>query len=164
MAISGSDERLEASPGNVDPDTCVWENHPLHMIRTVADAALGELMGEFARLYPARLRRPSIPPDQLLRAMLLQAIYGIRSERQLIDQMELDSVFRWFVGLRTDDGPWNHSSFATNRDRLLAAEIARKFLAAVIPHPRAKCLLASDHFSVDGTLLMAWVSSKSFRR
>lgn len=136
------------------------ENHPLRMIREVVDAALGELAGELAKLRSERLIRPSIPPERLLRAMLLQAFYGIRSERQLMAWMEVDHLLRWFVGLEADDVAWAPSSFATNRDRLLAGTIARKFLAAVIVDPQVKRLLASDHFSVDGTLLMAWASGK----
>ena len=115
-------------------------------------------------LYPPRLGRPSIAPERLLRAMLLQAFYGIRSERQLMERMEFDLLFRWFVGLGVDDPVWDHSSFSKNRDRLLEGEIAAKFLAAVLAQPKVKRLLSSDHFSVDGTLLEAWASIKSFRR
>jgi transposase len=111
-----------------------------------------------------RLGRPSIPPERLLRAMLLQAFYGIRSERQLMERMEFDLLFRWFVGLGVDDPAWDHSSFSKNRDRLLEGEIAAKFLSAVVAQPPVKRLLSSDHFSVDGTLLEAWASIKSFRR
>lgn len=96
--------------------------------------------------------------------MLLQSIYGIRSERQLMDRMEFDVLFRWFVGLGTGDAAWDHSSFAANRDRLLTEAIARKFLVAVIADPHVKRLLATDHFSVDGALLLAWVSGKNFRQ
>ena len=99
-----------------------------------------------------------------MRAMLLQAFYGIRSERQLMERMEFDLLFRWFVGLGVDEPAWDHSSFSKNRDRLLEGEIAAKFLAAVVAQPRVKRLLSSDHFSVDGTLLEAWASIKSFRR
>ena len=142
----------------------VRRDHPLRTIREIANAALADLTGEFAELYPPRLGRPSIPPERLLRAMLLQAFYGLRSERQLMERMEFDLLFRWFVGLGVDDPAWDHSSFSKNRDRLLAGEIAAKFLTAVVAQPQVKHLLSSDHFSVDGTLLEAWASIKSFRR
>jgi transposase len=117
---------------------------------------------EFSRLYSG-MGRPSIPPEMLLRAMLLQAFYSIRSERQLMERLEFDLLFRWFVGLGIDDPVWNHSSFSKNRDRLLDGEIAAKFLAAVLAQPRVKRLLSSDHFRVDGTLIEAWASMKSFK-
>jgi len=120
--------------------------------------------GDFAMLYPPGLGRPSIAPERLLRAMLLQAFFSIRSERQLMERMEFDLLFRWFVGLGVDDPAWDHSSFTKNRDRLLAGEIATKFLRAVLAQPRVKRLLSSDHFCVDGTVIEAWASIKSFRR
>src|SRR6185437_4258557 len=138
--------------------------HPLRPIREIANAALSDLGGDFAALYPPRLGRPSIAPERLLRALLLQAFYGIRSERQLMERMEFDLLFRWFVGLGVDDAAWDHSSFTKNRERLLEGEIAAKFLQAVLAQPGVKRLLSSDHFSVDGTLLDAWASIKSFRR
>jgi transposase len=138
--------------------------HPLRTIREIANAALTDLSGEFAQLYPPRLGRPSIAPERLLQAMLLQAFYGIRSERQLMERMEFDLLFRWSVGLGVDDPAWDHSSFSKKRDRLLEGEIAAKFLAAVVAQPKVKQLLSSDYFSVDGTLLAAWASIKSFRR
>jgi transposase len=142
----------------------VRRDHPLRPIREIANAALEDLSADFAALYPPRLGRPSIPPERLLRAMLLQAFYGIRSERQLMERMEFDLLFRWFVGLGVDDPVWDHSSFTKNRDRLLAGEIAAKFLRAVLAQPKVKRLISSDHFSVDGTLIEAWASLKSFRR
>jgi transposase len=148
----------------VDLEWRVRRDHPLRSIREIANAALGALTEDFAALYPPRLGRPSIPPERLLRAMLLQAFYGIRSERQLMERMEFDLLFRWFVGLGVDDAAWDHSSFTKNRDRLLEGEIAAKFLRAVLAQPRVKRLLSSDHFSVDGTLIEAWASIKSFRR
>jgi transposase len=123
---------------------------------------LAALSGDFAGLYSG-MGRPSVPPEKLLRAMLLQAFYSIRSERQLMERIEYDLLFRWFVGLGVDDPAWDHSSFSANRDRLLAGEIAAKFLGAVLAQPRVKRLLSSDHFSVDGTLIEAWASMKSFR-
>jgi transposase len=162
--MRGSDERSGSLFSYVDLEGRVRSDHPLRTIREIANAALADLTGEFAALYPSRLGRPSIAPERLLRAMLLQAFYGIRSERQLMERMEFDLLFRWFVGLGVDDPTWDHSSFSKNRDRLLEGEIASKFLAAVMTQPKVKRLLSSDHFSVDGTLLEAWASIKSFRR
>ena len=124
--------------------------------------ALAALSGEFSALY-SRIGRPSIPPEKLLRAMLLQAFYSIRSERQLMERLEFDLLFRWFVGIGVDDAVWDHSTFSKNRDRLLEGDIAAKLLSAVLAQPRVKRLLSTDHFSVDGTLVEAWASMKSFR-
>ena len=128
----------------------------------MADTALAVLSGDFAALYSG-MGRPSIAPEKLLRAMLLQAFYSIRSERQLMERLEFDLLFRWFVGLGVDDPAWDHSTFSKNRDRLLEGDIAAKFLAAVLAQPRVKRLLSSEHFSVDGTLIEAWASMKSFK-
>jgi transposase len=133
----------------------------LRAIREIANTALSALSGEFAALYLG-IGRPSIAPEKLLRAMLLQAFYSVRSERQLMDRIEFDLLFRWFVGIGIDDPVWDHSSFSKNRDRLLEGEIAAKFVAAVLSQPRVKRLLSSEHFSVDGTLIQAWASMKSF--
>lgn len=162
--MRGSDGRSGSLFSYVDLEARVRRDHPLRVIRLIADGALSDLNEDFAALYPPRLGRPSIPPERLLRAMLLQAFYGIRSERQLMERMEFDLLFRWFVGLGVDDAVWDHSSFSTNRDRLLDGEIAAKFLSAVLAQPRVRRLVSSDHFSVDGTLLEAWASTKSFRR
>ena len=162
--MRGSDERSGSLFSYVDLEARVRPDHPLRTIREIANAALADLSKEFGALYPPRQGRPSIPPERLLRAMLLQAFYGIRSERQLMERIEFDLLFRWFVGLGMDDAAWDHSSFSKNRDRLLEGEIAAKFLAAVTAQPQVKRLLSSDHFSVDGTLLEAWASIKSFRR
>lgn len=137
-------------------------DHPLRTIRLLVNEALSALEGEFAALYSG-LGRPSIAPEKLLRAMLLQAFYSIRSERQLMERLEFDLLFRWFVGLGIDDAVWDHSSFSKNRDRLLEGDIAAKFLAAVLAQPRVKRLLSTEHFSVDGTLIEAWASMKSIR-
>ena len=115
-----------------------------------------------AALY-APVGRPSIAPEKLLRAMLLQAFYSIRSERQLMERLEYDLLFRWFVGIGIDEAAWDHSTFSKNRERLLEGDMAAKFLAAVLAEPRVKKLLSTDHFSVDGTLIEAWASMKSFR-
>ena len=162
--MRGSDERTGSLFSYVDLEARVRRDHPLRPIREIANAALGDLSEDFAALYPPKLGRPSIPPERLLRAMLLQAFYGIRSERQLMERMEFDLLLRWFVGLGVDDAAWDHSSFTKNRDRLLAGEIAGKFLRAVLAQPRVKRLISSDHFSVDGTLIEAWASLKSFRK
>ena len=107
--------------------------------------------------------RSSIPPERLLRALLLQAFYSIRSERQLVERLDYDLLFRWFVGLGIEDPVWDATTFTKNRDRLLEGEVAQQFLAAVLAQPKVKRLLSSEHFSVDGTLLEAWASTKSFR-
>lgn len=162
--MRGSDERSGSLFSYVDLEVRVRRDHPLRPIREIANAALADLSEDFSALYPPRLGRPSIPPERLLRAMLLQTFYGIRSERQLMERMEFDLLFRWFVGLGVDDPAWDHSSFTKNRDRLLEGEIAAKFLRAVLAQPRVKRLISSDHFSVDGTLIEAWASLKSFRK
>ena len=137
-------------------------DHPLRAIRLLVNTALAEMAGDFSALYSS-LGRPSIAPEKLLRAMLLQAFYSIRSERQLMERLEFDLLFRWFVGLGVDDVVWDHSSFSKNRDRLLEGDIAAKFLAAVLTQPKVKRLLSTDHFSVDGTLIEAWASMKSVK-
>jgi transposase len=161
--MRGSDRRSGALFSYVDLEARVRRDHPLRHIKQLADAALEALSKDFSKLYAARLGRPSIPPEMLLRAMLLQAFYSIRSERQLMERLEFDLLFRWFVGLGVDDPAWDHSSFTKNRDRLLEGEIAAKFLAAVLAQPKVKRLLSTEHFSVDGTLIEAWASMKSFR-
>jgi transposase len=147
----------------VDLEARVRADHPLRTIRRLANAALGDLSSDFEGLYTA-FGRPSIAPEKLLRAMLLQAFYGIRSERQLMERLDFDLLFRWFVGLGVDDAVWDHSTFSKNRDRLLEGEIAAKFLTALLARPDVKRLLSNEHFSVDGTLIEAWASIKSFRR
>jgi transposase len=160
--MRGSDERTGSLFSFVDVEARVRKDHPLRMIRTLVDDALTAMEREFAALY-SRVGRPSIAPERLLRAMLLQAFYSIRSERQLMERLEFDLLFRWFVGLGIDDPVWDHSTFSKNRDRLLEGKIAAKFLAAVLEQPRVNRLLSSEHFSVDGTLIEAWASIKSFK-
>ena len=160
--MRGSDERTGALFSYVDLESRVRKDHPLRTIRRLVNEALSALEGEFAALYSG-LGRPSIAPERLLRAMLLQAFYSIRSERQLMERLEFDLLFRWFVGLGVDDAVWDHSSFSKNRDRLLEGDIAAKFLAAVLAQPRVKKLLSTEHFSVDGTLIEAWASMKSVK-
>jgi len=160
--MRGNDERSGALFSYVDLEARVPGSHPLRVIRAIVNEALAALSGDFEKLY-APVGRPSIPPERLLRALLLQAFYSIRSERQLVERIEFDLLFRWFVGLGIDDAVWDATSFTQNRDRLLEGEIAAKFLAAVLAHGKVARLLSSEHFSVDGTLIEAWASLKSFR-
>jgi transposase len=160
--MRGSDRRSGELFSLVDLEKRVRADHPLRAIRKLTDGALEALQADFATLYSGT-GRPSVPPEQLLRAMLLQAFYSIRSERQLMERLEFDLLFKWFVGLGIDDGVWDHSTFSKNRDRLLEGEIAAKFLAAVLAQPKMRRLLSSEHFSVDGTLIEAWASMKSFK-
>src|SRR5947199_1978328 len=146
----------------IDLEKRIREDHPLRVIRSIAKAALKSLSGEFQKLY-SPLGRESIPPERLLRALLLQAFYSIRSERQLVERIDHDLLFRWFVGLGIEDPVWDATTFTKNRDRLLEGDIAAQFLAAVLAQDKVKALLSSEHFSVDGTLLEAWASLRSFR-
>ena len=160
--MRGGDDRTGELFSYVDLEARVRRDHPLRAIRVIVNAALAALEREFAALY-SPIGRPSIPPEKLLRAMLLQAFYSIRSERLLLERLEYDLLFRWFVGIGVDDAAWNHSVFSKNRDRLLEGDIAAKFLAAVLAQPEVKKLLSTDHFSVDGTLIEAWASMKSVK-
>ena len=160
--MRGSDAISGSLFSYVDVEERVPATHPLRTIRTIVNDVLAALDGEFSRLY-APEGRPSIAPERLLRASLLQAFYSVRSERQLMEQIDYNLLFRWFVGLGVDDAVWDHSTFSKNRDRLLDADVAAKFLAAVLRHPKVKRFLSDEHFSVDGTLIEAWASIKSFR-
>ncbi|MGA2994328.1 IS5 family transposase [Bradyrhizobium sp.] len=160
--MRGSDNRTGKLFSYVDLEARVRRDHPLRAIRTIVNEALSALEREFAGLY-SPIGRPSIPPEKLLRAMLLQAFYSIRSERLLMERLEYDLLFRWFVGIGVDDAAWDHSVFSKNRDRLLEGDIAAEFLAAVLAQSKVKKLLSSDHFSVDGTLIEAWASMKSVK-
>jgi transposase len=160
--MRGSDKRSGELFSYVSLEDRVRRDHPLRAIREIANAALADLSGEFAALYSGT-GRPSIAPEMLLRAMLLQAFYSVRSERQLMERLEFDLLFRWFVGIGVDDPAWDHSVFSKNRDRLLDGAIAARFLSALLAQPRVKKLLSSEHFSVDGTLIEAWASLKSFK-
>ena len=160
--MRGDDEICGSLFSHIDLEDRVRADHPLRPIREIANVALAALSGDFAALYPG-LGRPSVPPEKLLRAMLLQAFYSVRSERQLMERIEFDLLFRWFVGIGIDDPVWDHSSFSKNRDRLLEGEIAAKFLTAVLSQPGVRRLLSSEHFSVDGTLIQAWASMKSVK-
>jgi transposase len=160
--MRGSDRRTEGLFSYVSCEQRVPADHPLRAILAIADAALVALSGEFERLYAA-IGRPSIAPEKLLRALLLQAFYSVRSERQLMEQLDYNLLFRWFAGLGVDDPVWDATVFTKNRDRLLEGEIAVKFLRAVLDQPKVKVLLSDEHFTVDGTLIQAWASMKSFR-
>ena len=160
--MRGGDNRTGKLFSYVDLEARVRRDHPLRAIRTIVNEALAALEREFAGLY-APIGRPSIPPERLLRAMLLQAFYSIRSERLLMERLEYDLLFRWFAGIGVDDAAWDHSVFSKNRDRLLEGDIAARFLAAVLAQPKVNKLLSSDHFSVDGTLIEAWASMKSVK-
>jgi transposase len=160
--MRGVDERTEGMFSYVTPERRVPADHPLRAMREVADRALAVLSPQFAALY-SHTGRPSIPPEKLLRALLLQAFYTVRSERQLMEQLEYNLLFRWFVGLSMDAPVWDASVFAKNRDRLLDGDVAREFMAAVLNQPEVQALLSREHFSVDGTLIEAWASMKSFR-
>ncbi len=160
--MRGSDGIAGSLFSYVDLEKRVRADHPLRVIRGIVNATLTDLSSEFDALY-SPFGRESIPPERLLRALLLQAFYSIRSERQLVERIEFDLLFRWFVGLGVDDPVWDATTFTKNRDRLLAGDVAIKFLAAVLARPKVKKLLSTEHFSVDGTLLEAWASMKSFR-
>ncbi len=146
----------------ISPEKRVPCDHPLRPLRTMVDAALEEMSPQFARLY-SRYGRPSIAPEKLLRALLLQVLYSVRSERQLMEQLGYNLLFRWFVGLSLDDAVWDVTVFTKNRERLLEGEIAEGFFEQVIAQARAKELLSDEHFTVDGTLMQAWAGQKSFR-
>ena len=146
----------------VSAEARVPASHPLRLIRAVVDEALDAMSAEFEALY-SRVGRPSVPPEKLIRALLLQAFFSIRSERQLMQQLDYNLLFRWFVGLSMDAPVWDATTFSKNRDRLLEADITRKLLAAVLAQPRVAALMSDEHFSVDGTLIQAWASHKSFK-
>ena len=160
--MRGADRRTEGLFSYVSCESRVPACHPLRAILPVADAALTALTDEFQQLY-ALNGRPSIAPEKLLRALLLQAFYSVRSERQLMEQLDYNLLFRWFVGLGVVDPVWDVTVFTKNRDRLLEGAIAAKFLRAVLARPKVKARLSDEHFSVDGTLIQAWASMKSFR-
>ncbi len=160
--MRGSDEQNGALFSYVNLEERVPAGHPLRTIRKIVNAALVTLDAEFAGLYASE-GRPSIPPERLLRAALIQILFSIRSERQLMEQMRYNLLFRWFVGLGIDDPVWAPTVFTKNRDRLLTISIARKFLAAILVDKAVKPLLSDEHFSVDGTLIQAWASMKSFQ-
>src|SRR5512132_1216951 len=146
----------------IAPDKRVPANHPLRKVRELVRDVLSDLNRSLGRLSASE-GRPSIPPEQLLSALLLQVFYGIRSERQLMEQLDYNLLYRWFVGLSPDDPVWDPTTFTKNRDRLQNGEVFEKFMTRLLNHPQVKPLLSDEHFSVDGTLIEAWASQKSFR-
>ena len=158
--MRSEDEQQGAVFSYVGLEERVAKDHPLRAIRPMTDAALKALDAEFSRLYP-RGGRPSIPPERLLRAQLLQVLYSIRSERQLMEQLEYNLLFRWFVGLNMDERVWDVTVFTKNRERLMAGGISQQLLVAVVEQARGHNLLSEEHFTVDGTLLQAWASRRS---
>ena len=160
--MRGRDDRSEGFFSYVRLEERIPADHPLRPIRALADEALGSLNRRFEGLY-STMGRPSIPPEMLLRATLLQAFFSVRSERMLMEQINYNLLFRWFVGLPMDAEVWHPTVFTHNRDRLLETDVAREFLAALLALPQVSKLLSNEHFSVDGTLIDAWASMKSFR-
>lgn len=161
--MRGDDRQPGAMFSYVSIEDRIPQDHPLRVMRTLVDAVLRDMSPRFTLMY-ARTGRPSIPPEKLLRAQLLQILYTIRSERLLMEQLDYNLLFRWFVGLTMDDPVWDATVFTKNRDRLLAGDVARAFLEHVVADAHARHLLSSEHFSVDGTLIEAWASLKSFQR
>ena len=161
--MRGSDSRQGALFSFVDLDSRIPAKHPIRKLRQIVDTILATMDSEFSTRY-SETGRPSIPPEQLLRASLLQVMYSIRSERQLVEQLDYNLMFRWFVGLGVDDPVWHHSSFTTNRKRILDDGTLRLFFDKVVHFARWRKLVSDDHFSVDGSMIEAWASHKSFVR
>src|ERR1700751_5485186 len=160
--MRGNDQQQGHVFSYISPEQRVRKDHPLRPIRTMVDKVLKELSPEFDKMY-SKVGRPSIPPEQLLRALLLQMLYSVRSERLLVEEIDYNILFRWFVGLNLDDAVWDATVFTKNRDRLLEAEVAKEFLALVVEQARGQGWASDEHFTVDGSLLEAWASAKSFQ-
>jgi transposase len=160
--MRGTDVQQQAMFSYVSMERRVPKNHPLRTIRAMVNRALREMSEDFDRMY-STIGRPSIPPERLMRASLLQMLYSVRSEQLLMEQLDYNLLFRWFVGLETDDPVWDPSTFSKNRDRFLGGDVSRRFLAQVVAQARGEGLLSDEHFSVDGTLIEAWASMKSVR-
>jgi len=160
--MRGDDQQQNHMFSYLSPEMRVRKDHPLRAIRSMVDEVLTQLSRRFDTMY-ARVGRPSIAPEKLLRAQLLQMLYSIRSERLLMEEMDYNLLFRWFVGLNADDEVWDATTFTKNRDRLLEADVAKEFLTRVVAQARAQGLTSDEHFTVDGTLLEAWASAKSFQ-
>lgn len=160
--MRGRDEQPASLFSYVSLEDRVPQDHPLRDHRKFLDGILHELSPQFEQMY-SRIGRPSIPPEKLLRALVIQLLYSIRSERQLMEQLDYNLLFRWFVGLGIDDPVWVPTVFSKNRDRLLEGDLAKAFLAAVVEEAKRRSLVSDDHFTVDGTLMEAWASHKSFR-
>jgi transposase len=161
--MRGYDEQAAHLFSYVSPEKRVPADHPLRAIRQMTDRVLATLSRKFARMY-SDIGRPSIAPEKLLRALLLQVLYTVRSERLLMEQLNYNLLFRWFVGLNMDDVVWDPTVFSKNRDRLLNSDIAALFFQAVLAEAKARNLVSDEHFTVDGTLLEAWASLKSFKK
>jgi transposase len=160
--MRGADGQQSQIFSYLSPEARVRKDHPLRAIRVMVDEALSQMSGCFDAMY-AEVGRPSIAPEKLLRAQLLQMLYSVRSERLLMEEMDYNLLFRWFVGLNADDEVWDATTFTKNRDRLLQADVAKQFLAQVVAQAGARGLTSDEHFTVDGTLLEAWASVKSFQ-
>lgn len=160
--MRGTDDREPVLFSYVSLEDRVPRDHPLRTVKKLVDGILRDLSPRFDAMY-ARVGRPSIPPEQLMRALLLQIFYSVRSERMLMEQLDYNLLFRWFVGLGMDDAVWVPTTFTKNRDRLLSGDVAQAFFLAVREEARRRKLLSDEHFTVDGTLLEAWASQKSFR-
>jgi transposase len=160
--MRGEDHQQSHIFSYLSPEERVRPDHPLRAIRAMVDVVLSQLSRSFDSMY-AKVGRPSIAPEKLLRAQLLQMLYSIRSERLLMEEMDYNLLFRWFVGLNADDPVWDATVFTKNRDRLLQADVAKEFLAEVVAQAGAKGLTSDEHFTVDGTLLEAWASQKSYQ-
>src|SRR5882672_5270283 len=160
--MRGGDHQQSQMFSYLSPETRVRKDHPLRAIRSMVDEVLAQLSRRFDSMY-ASAGRPSIPPEKLLRAQLLQMLYSIRSERLLMEEIDYSILFRWFVGLNLDEEVWDATTFTKNRERLLEADVAKQFLTAVVQMARQKGLASDEHFTVDGTLLEAWASAKSFQ-
>jgi transposase len=161
--VRGEDIQQHAMYSYLSPEERVPANHPLRAIRQITDRVLKELSKLFARMY-ARRGRPSIPPEKLLRALLLQILYTLRSERMLMEELNYNLLFRWFVGLNMDEAVWDVTVFTKNRERLLEADVAAKFFQLVVQEAQGLDLMSDEHFTVDGTLLEACASLKSFKK
>src|SRR6266699_3215255 len=160
--MRGHDDQAAHLFSYVSPEQRVPADHPLRAIRQMTDRVLAKLSRKFTRMY-SDIGRPSIAPEKLLRALLLQVLYTVRSEQLLMEQLDYNLLFRWFVGLNADDAVWDPSVFSKNRDRLLNSDIAALFFQAVLNEAKARDLVSDEHFTVDGTLLEAWASLKSFK-
>jgi len=160
--MRGADHQQSSMFSYISAEQRVPQDHPLRAIREMTDTALEELGPRFDAIYASH-GRPSIPPEKLLRALLLQALYTVRSERLLMEQLDYNFLFRWFVGLSIDDPVWDATTFSKNRERLLKGEVADGFFTAVVEQARAQGLLSDEHFTVDGTLIEAWAGHKSFK-
>src|ERR1051326_1283086 len=160
--MRGEDQQQNHIFSYLSPEARVSRDHPLRAIRGMVDEVLVQLSRRFDTMY-ARVGRPSIAPEKLLRAQLLQMLYTIRSERLLMEEMDYNLLFRWFVGLNADEEVWDATTFTKNRDRLVEGGVAKEFLAVVVEQGRGKGLISDEHFTVDGTLVEAWASLKSFR-